>query len=513
MIGVTSASGVSMTLPPGRVNLMSEEDCPPETCSLADSIGQCVNDQSPMATPHLSNKRKSLHGRKLRPKSVVDSVEGLSADDIPDLLPSLPKSQAEAISETEHSLTESLDSVSELPNTVSQQLQHLVKSRPRRTKTRAPTRPMLRPDQPIDGLALGEGLDVFFRPTTPTTPLISPTSDDSSLHTFPTDGSPNLSLTSHKSIPPDMEKKHSCNSPMLKTLLEPAPRSRSSDNLEKFSPLVGRRSQGDSPLTASPLARRNTTDSAQTYERSKGEVFVKEICNSAAANDISDDSRRSTLTNVSNMSPRGSHDIDDTFGANTSERDQENRKSIAKKSVTDAEKSSSSVKLRSTSHDLKSPINSNSSGTKSISDSAKSPVLKPLKNVGSTSDGKSNGSLIKNKPTPPATAPKPRPWSMTTDRKSGEFSLLSDGSSPNTSAGNTPDSGDALDESTDSGVSGPASLPPTLSTSSTASSLSNSSVEKRSVRELAASLNKSKTDRKENGKCFSFRVPASVSHD
>ncbi|XP_018349807.1 PREDICTED: F-actin-uncapping protein LRRC16A isoform X4 [Trachymyrmex septentrionalis] len=506
VIGVTSASGVSMTLPPGRVNLMSEEDCPPETCSLADSIGQCVNDQSPMkldylnlATPHLSNKRKSLHGRKLRPKSVVDSVEGLSADDIPDLLPSLPKSQAEAISETEHSLTESLDSVSELPNTVSQQLQHLVKSRPRRTKTRAPTRPMLRPDQPIDGLALGEGLDVFFRPTTPTTPLISPTSDDSSLHTFPTDGSPNLSLTSHKSIPPDMEKKHSCNSPMLKTLLEPTPRSRSSDNLEKFSPLVGRRSQGDSPLTASPLARRNTTDSAQTYERSKGEVFVKEICNNAAAtNDISDDSRRSTLTNVSNMSPRGSHDIDDTFGANTSERDQESRKSVAKKSVTDAEKSSSSVKLRSTGHDLKSPINSNSSG-KSISDSAKSPVLKPLKNVGSTSDGKSNGSLIKNKPTPPATAPKPRPWSMTTDRKSGEFSLLSDGSSPNTSAGNTPDSGDALDESTDSGVSGPASLPPTLSTSSTASSLSNSSVEKRSVRELAASLNKSKTDRKENG--------------
>lgn len=87
----------------------------------------------------------------------------------------------------------------------------------------------------------------------------------------------------------------------------------------------------------------------------------------------------------------------------------------------------------------------------------------------------------------------------------GEFSLLSDGSSPNTSAGNTPDSGDALDESTDSGVSGPASLPPTLSASSTASSLSNTSVEKRSVRELAASLNKSKTDRKENGKYRSSR--------
>ena len=49
-------------------------------------------------------------------------------------------------------------------------------------------------------------------------------------------------------------------SPLLRGmsgLLEPvAPRSRSSDNLEKYSPLIGRRSQGDSPLTASPLARR-----------------------------------------------------------------------------------------------------------------------------------------------------------------------------------------------------------------------------------------------------------------
>jgi len=48
VIGVTSASGVSMTLPPGRASLVSEEDCPPETCSLVNSIGQCVSDQSPM---------------------------------------------------------------------------------------------------------------------------------------------------------------------------------------------------------------------------------------------------------------------------------------------------------------------------------------------------------------------------------------------------------------------------------------------------------------------------------
>ncbi|CAK9833364.1 F-actin-uncapping protein LRRC16A [Anthophora retusa] len=527
VIGVTSSVGVSTALPVGRTSIASEEDCPPETYSLVNSIGQCSNDQSPMkldylnlATPHLSNKRKSLHGRKLRPKSVVDSVEGLSADDIPDLLPSLPKNQAEAISETEHSLTESLDSVSELPNTVGQQLQHLVKSRPRRTKTRAPTRPMLRPDQPVDGLALGEGLDVFFRPTTPTTPLISPTSDDSSLHTFPTDGSPNLSLTSHKSIPPEADKKPGCSSPMLKTLLEPAPRSRSSDNLEKFSPLVGRRSQGDSPLTASPLARRNTTDNAQNHERiaaksDSNKDTCSNVCNNSVSNST-DTSKRSTLPIIgSGTSARSLRDLDENnkilqqlTATNSSDRDvtpilkdYENRKSLTKKSTVETDKianqSLPSLKLRSTGFDLRSPTNGNS--IKSNSEASKSPVLKSLtKGNSSITDGKNNGALSKSKPVPPITAPKPRPWSMATDRKSGEFNLLSDSSSPNTSAGNTPDSGDALDESTDSGVSGPASLPPTLSASSTASSLSNTSVEKRSVRELAASLNKSKTERKEN---------------
>ena len=43
------------------------------------------------ATPQLHAKRKGLHGRRIRPKSVVDCIEGISADDIPDLLPSLPR--------------------------------------------------------------------------------------------------------------------------------------------------------------------------------------------------------------------------------------------------------------------------------------------------------------------------------------------------------------------------------------------------------------------------------------
>lgn len=42
------------------------------------------------ATPQMHAKRRGFHGRRIRPKSVVDCIEGISADDIPDLLPSLP---------------------------------------------------------------------------------------------------------------------------------------------------------------------------------------------------------------------------------------------------------------------------------------------------------------------------------------------------------------------------------------------------------------------------------------
>lgn len=105
------------------------------------------------ATPHLSAKRKSLHGRRLRPKSVVDASEGLSADDIPSRV-------SQSSGDTPTVGEESLDSVSELAAAAAHnQLQHLVKGRPRRAKTRAPTRPMVRPDED----AGDEGLDVFWR--------------------------------------------------------------------------------------------------------------------------------------------------------------------------------------------------------------------------------------------------------------------------------------------------------------------------------------------------------------
>ncbi|XP_011494349.1 PREDICTED: leucine-rich repeat-containing protein 16A [Ceratosolen solmsi marchali] len=489
-----------------------------------------AEDESPLleylnlATPHLSNKRKSLHGRKLRPKSVVDSVEGLSADDIPDLLPSssssLPKGQQgqEGTSENEHSLTESLDSVSELPSNagVGQQLQHLVKSRPRRTKTRAPTRPMLRPDQSHsnDGIALGEGLDVFFRPTTPTTPIVgSPTSDDSSLNTFPTmmttgldSGSPSLSTAYQKGE--STIKKNAPNTPMLKNLhTETSSRSRSSDDVAKFSPLVGRRSHGDSPLTASPLTRRSTIESTKCNSEKIGQEVAIAV---AIVDQAGREEQHIILKYRSEIFPFFIMQMIIVGQASMTITDNSKEHQIGDSSESTGKSVISSVRrFTAAGHGHTSPTNGNIPKNY-ILETAKSPVLRSL----TTKNNQQHG----DRRSPPTTAPKPRPWSMAADRKSGEFNqLLSDGSSPNTSAGNTPDSGDALDESTDSGICGPASLPPSLTASCiVGSSLGNTcGLEKRSVRELAASLSKggnssvtssqSKINKKENEHSTAWR--------
>lgn len=74
---------------------------------------------------------------------------------------------------------ESLDSVSELPRSVNQQLQHLAKSRPKRAKTKPPSRSHIRSQDESDE---GGVIDTFFRAGSATpssaTPLISPNSDD-----------------------------------------------------------------------------------------------------------------------------------------------------------------------------------------------------------------------------------------------------------------------------------------------------------------------------------------------
>lgn len=212
----------------------------------------------------MPTKRRSM-ARKVRPQSVV---ENLSLGHIPDLLesPSSHRSTSQ-ISRRDSSINgdnmnssrgalddgggdECCDSITELPS-ASFQLQHLVKGRPKRAKTRAPTRPLVT----IEGGAtkeIGEGLDQFFRPgsVTPTTltPLVSPTSEECSSLSFA--DSPTMSrngndhMTSEETTPILEERKPiklERSSPLLRGAAW-ATRSRSTDNLEKYSPLVGRKS-------------------------------------------------------------------------------------------------------------------------------------------------------------------------------------------------------------------------------------------------------------------------------
>ncbi|XP_026842617.1 F-actin-uncapping protein LRRC16A isoform X3 [Drosophila persimilis] len=224
-----------------------------------------------LATPHLPTKRRSV-ARKVRPQSVV---ENLSLSHIPDLLesPSSHRSNSQlstrgaaagaAALAAASNMTDSIaamddggvdeccDSITELPS-ASFQLQHLVKGRPKRAKTRAPTRPLVSAECAGGGREIGEGLEHFFRPgsVTPTTltPLVSPTSEECSSLSFV--DSPTMSrdgnghMTSEETTPILEERrpiKLERQSPLLKSASW-ATRSRSTDNLEKYSPLVGRKS-------------------------------------------------------------------------------------------------------------------------------------------------------------------------------------------------------------------------------------------------------------------------------
>ncbi|XP_050312347.1 F-actin-uncapping protein LRRC16A isoform X3 [Anthonomus grandis grandis] len=340
---VGDESAIRIDSPPRRSRLSSTDSSRhgASDMSITDSTSH-ISDHSPMmleylnlATPHLSIKRRSVHTRKLRPKSVVDSVEGLSADDIPSLLPNLPGKGEEE------------DSVTELPN-AGQQLQHLVKGiflnkgRPRRAKTRAPTRPVVKPPDAPDSVSqdLIEGLDTFFRPGS-----VTPTSDE--CHSFQLDGSPNHEFHSPCLSEDRKTPKPNRNSPLFRSLATPTPRSRSIDNLEKCSPGLARKTAAESPL-----GRRMTGDSLVSQQSSEGSL--------------------------------------------TTESTYDHSPSSLKEEATD-----------------------------------------PIKH-------------FKLKPTQ-----KPRPWSMVTntEQQKSDLSLLSDGSSPNNSTGNTPDSAaDAPDSSESSSI-------------------------------------------------------------
>lgn len=200
------------------------------------------------AIPHFKSKRQAIN--KIRPQSVVGlGVDNLSLSHIPDLLesPNISNRGHKGISMDD----ENCDSITELPS-ASLTLQHLVKSRPKRAKVRAPTRPLLSELSH----SLGEGLETFFtKPESETTltPLVSPTSEECSSLSFvdsPTIsreeniGGKKSSMTSGETTPIMEERKTKLErqSPLLKGVASWTTRSVSSDNLEKCSPLGARKS-------------------------------------------------------------------------------------------------------------------------------------------------------------------------------------------------------------------------------------------------------------------------------
>merc|ERR1719346_464674 len=121
-----------------------------ESLSLAGDNYSQQSNPSPLSTPATA-KRKSLHDRKLRPKSVVD-VDG--SDYCPDLLTHTSRTDLEQSIEEE-------DTVSELPEIPA--LQHLAKARPKRPKKHAATRGVTKAQTTeVDSEDIKEGLDNFF---------------------------------------------------------------------------------------------------------------------------------------------------------------------------------------------------------------------------------------------------------------------------------------------------------------------------------------------------------------
>ena len=138
----------------------------------------------------MAMKRKNMLSRKVRPKSVVGLGQGLSADDIPDLVPPLGEQLTGAGAHHHPATVDEADANEEEPGVIvdepqqqadasaakrSVPLKHLGLSRPKKPKTRLPTRAaavrlgnsQTASQESLDADAdLSQGLDSFFHSTT-----------------------------------------------------------------------------------------------------------------------------------------------------------------------------------------------------------------------------------------------------------------------------------------------------------------------------------------------------------
>ncbi|XP_035702195.1 F-actin-uncapping protein LRRC16A isoform X3 [Folsomia candida] len=467
-------------------------------------------DQSPMkldylnlATPQMQAKRKThTHSRRMRPKSVVDCVEGLSADDIPDLLPSLPKTIEETISQLQ-----------DLPPISPQQLKHLGKARPKKPKTRAPTRPSVRPPTDLieeESSDRHVGIETFFRPGS-ATPIVTPDSDECSTSlmislTSETDTSIQSPTHSSRTFKADADDNNSdrtspgsfdsC-SIASKLSLDAVTRSKSTDCLEKKNNLL---TPGAGSTSVSPVGD-ETTSSSTVADGQKSPV--QRIGVSVVGSNVLAEMKAKQEKRTSGLFSSNSNSISNKF------KNSEDKESVTvtHSSLKTENKSSTivNVNMNSTLSGSGGTVtNSSSSVSASKTESSNSVVSKTKEHFSGNKNSivanaaaalNANAASNVNK-RPPPVAPKPRPWSVVgSDRRSGEFSL-SDGSSPLGSNANTPESGELLD---DHGVVGgkvspmshnntssePMSLPPNVTTAKLSSSPSNQTMN----RSLNSSIN------------------------
>lgn len=145
----------------------------------------------------MASKRRNLLSRKLRPKSTVGMGQGASADDIPDLVPPLNEQlsgihhQGEDPDANEEEPGVNVDESQADVSRKSAPLKHLGLSRPKKPKTRLPTRSAAalrvgnsetasQESLDVEG-DLSQGLDTFFHTTT----MATTTGDDNdNKHTF-----------------------------------------------------------------------------------------------------------------------------------------------------------------------------------------------------------------------------------------------------------------------------------------------------------------------------------------
>ncbi|CAG0895779.1 unnamed protein product [Darwinula stevensoni] len=480
---------LSRSLPPHTSNHpmgLSYSSGITRSASQFSEQSQKSDGSSPGATPQLSAKRKSLHGRKLRPQSVVDVVEGISGEELPRLLPPVTPEESD----------ESLDTVTELPS-ASGQLQHLGKARPKRAKTRAPTRTFLTGSIYTDDDQehnLQEGLDEFFHPTAgsaPASPVGSPTFDnrhDPLKYSIPrlvkstsnsTENSPTHVLKvdekSGKDRKSDTESSCSdCSLLRRGSDKQPQKKEKSGSSMVRGISSVFSKAADMVHRSKAPVVSKNdTSPNVPKKEREKEKEKEEKEKEKIEVNPESDRGRNNASSSpdwsesgdVKMRKQNAPHRMGISMGGNIMAEMKARQEKMASRQVIPEEAQGHdntsgpgpSFRLRPTglADSLKSPTNGypKTGLGETIHDASPSPDV-PSRPISKTPEpvplGKGSNQISSGRPRPPPVAPKPRPKSMAglDSTRSGD---LSDASSSNTSTANTPESGDALQDSIDSG--------------------------------------------------------------